>query len=374
MKEWTRPGPWHKLCLVLVGLITTLGPTNLAFSRRAKLTPAKIKQIKKTNKSFKQCRKDALAQLKKGGMSKERFALALSSCQEKFPGASLYTQCKRKALLNARRQNISPEQELFRCRRFLLAASFDPKERLPLFVHNGQMYFAGSGMNRTTPLRSLPPPNFNCSRLNAVARNPEKAQYILFGNHPRTFAGLAGLPGPALRKLLHYRAAPRKQGQHVPGLGQLYGSPLNPSGALFFPTAPCDFEGVLGKMFSGISTYYLIDSASSSATPYFGIAYFKKDQKTARTEHLVRGLLRQLGKNFQVIRKNPLASFVAAAPLNETDEEQDPKNLCAAPRLHRFVGVVQARRENPSRPEYLILANIKNLCTFGDRIGKRLTR
>jgi hypothetical protein len=37
------------------------------------------------------------------------------------------------------------------------------------------------------------------------------------------------------------------------------------------------------------------------------------------------------------------------------------------------VGVVQGRKDAPTQPEYLILANVKNLCEFGDKLGKRLT-
>ena len=44
------------------------------------------------------------------------------------------------------------------------------------------------------------------------------------------------------------------------------------------------------------------------------------------------------------------------------------------PRQHRFVGIVQAHKDKPNKPEYLILANVKNLCDFGDRLAKRLVQ
>ena len=131
----------------------------------------------------------------------------------------------------------------------------------------------------------------------------------------------------------------------------------------------------VSDIFSGMSAYYLIDSAGSGVTPYFGIAYFKADQEKITTPKLTAALIRLLGNNFKAQSKDQLTTFIAAGQVTETeaDDDKDPKNLCKQPRQHRFVGVVQGKDGNPKKPEYLILANVKALCDFGDRLGKRIT-
>ena len=120
--------------------------------------------------------------------------------------------------------------------------------------------------------------------------------------------------------------------------------------------------------------HYLIDHGASSVTPYFGIAYYKGDQRRVTTAKLIQALLRTLGPTYKSTPKNDYVTFIAAANLTEVDDEQDPKNLCKQPRQHRFVGIVQAHKDKPNKPEYLILANVKNLCDFGDRLAKRLVQ
>ncbi len=33
--------------------------------------------------------------------------------------------------------------------------------------------------------------------------------------------------------------------------------------------------------------------------------------------------------------------------------------------------MIQGQKDEPEKPEYVIVANIKNLCDFGDRVAKR---
>lgn len=356
---------------ILLALGAALAPEP-ALAQKAKLTPAKIKQIKKNRKSFENCRKDALRQLKDGTITKKKFEVALNTCKENFPGASLYISCKKSAIKTAQSKNISADEAIEQCKRYLLAASFDPNAAIPFFVDNGQIYFAGIGLNKSQPVTSLSPPNFGCDKLNNVAKNPASAQYLLFGNHPRTFSGLAEKKGDALMKALTI-TKPKEKGIDVEGFGRVFGDPKSASGTVFFPSSSCDFDSDPGENFAGLSAYYLLDAQGSIATPYFGIAYYKQSQSSVTTGKLVQGIIRELGSSFKSFKKNDTVTFVAAASVSETDAEQDPKNLCKQPRQHRFVAVVQGRKDQPSSPEYVILANIKALCDFGDKMSKRLT-
>jgi hypothetical protein len=356
--------------LTLIGL-TLIGPP--AAAKTSKLSPAKVKQIKKTNKSFNNCRKDALASLKSGNVSKKKFEVMLTTCQESFPGASLYVACKKEAVRAAAANKIEPDAAAAQCQRYLLAASFDPTLAFPFFAEKGQLYFAGIGLNKDVPVKSLRPPNFDCEALGDAAADPQNAQYFLFGNHPNAFAALAKLGGKDLAKLTGVEKA-KKAGVDIAGFGRIFGTPANDKAVVYFPSASCDFDGELGELFSGLSAYYLLDVSSGVATPYFGIAYYRDTQKSVTVAELVQQTVKGLGGNFRVYskNKNKRVSFVASGSIAETDEEQDPKNLCKAPRDHRFIAVVQAERGKSGRPEYLLVANVKNLCDFGDKLARRL--
>lgn len=351
----------------------TAWPAPFSSAKTSDLTPAKVKQIKKTRKSYEACRKDVLLALKNGAITKTKFETQLSTCKENWPGADLYITCKRQAISAARAQNVAEEQAIEQCKRYLTATAFDPDAPVPFFIESGQIYFAGIGLNRSQPVSALKPPNFGCDKLRKAANDPSLGLYLLFGNDPRTFAGLSELKGNDLLKTLKIGKATAK-GVDVPDFGRVYGNLRGKSGVVFFPTGACDFEAEPGDLYAGLSAYYLLDAAGNAATPYFGIAYYKSEQQTITTAKLIQAVTRMLGPTFKSSTKNNLVHFIAAASLSETDDEQDPKNLCRPPRPHRFVGVVQARKEKPSQPDYLILANVKSLCDYGDRLGKRLTQ
>ena len=345
-----------------------------ALAKKSGLSPAKIKQFKKTSANFESCRKQAITQLKAGSISQKKFEISLRQCKENFPGADLYVACKKTAIKSAKAKNIAPDKAITQCRRYMVAASFDPADPLPIFIDDGKIFFSGVGLNQqSTPLNAVSPPNFDCARLAANARNPDQAQYLLFGNHPSKFAGFSGMSSADLVKKLKIKK-PSKEGVLVSDLGKVSGNPKDKNAVLFFPTAPCDFESELGEIFAGISTYHLIDASGSAITPYFGIAYYKQGQTKITTERAIQGLVKELGGTFKTFAKGNNVTFIAADNFSETDDEEDPKNLCDQPRVHRFVAVVQGRKDDPEKPEYFIIANIKNLCDFGDRITKRLTK
>jgi hypothetical protein len=340
-------------------------------AKQSQLTPAQIKQINKTHNSFETCRKDAIELLKQGKVSKKKFEIALNACKDNFPGSDLYITCKKQAIQTASSKNIAPDQLVEQCKRYLLATSFDPTNPLPYFSEAGQLYFAGIGLNRSLPTAALTPQNFNCENVAKLIRTPRQAQYLLFGNHPQTFAGLTEVKSADIDQFLKLRK-PSTTGTDVDGFGRVFRDPATPDATVFFPAAACDFDAQPGDIFAGLSAYYLLDRSGSSVTPYFGIAYYHRDQRRINTSKLIQGLIRTLGPEYKTFNKNKNVTFIAAASLPERDEEQDPKNLCRQPRQHRFIGVVQGFKDKPTLPEYAMIVNIKNLCDFGDRLAKRL--
>lgn len=358
--------------IAALGLVALCCSSSPGLAKAPKLTPAKMKQIKKSRKSFEACRKDALTQLKGKKIDKAVFEAQVETCTEHFPGASLYISCKKAAIKTAASKGISPQEEAEQCKRYLLAASFDPKEPVPVFIEQDKLYVAGIGMNQRVPVAGLKPPNFDCESLPEVSLNPASAQYILFGNHPQLFTGLTDLDGPGLVKALKFKKVQPK-GVDRAGFGRIFGDPKSAASVAYFPAAACDFDAELGETFAGISNYYLLDGTDKSATPYFGIVYYKSDQKAVTTPQLVKAVLQQLGSGFKSFKKNAQVTFIATESVKkETDEEGDPKNLCRPPRPHHFVAVVQGRKDAPLEPEFLLVASVKNLCDFGDVVGKRL--
>jgi hypothetical protein len=190
---------------------------------------------------------------------------------------------------------------------------------------------------------------------------------------------LSGRDLANLLKLENPAKSDQKRGTGTKGFGRVFGNLDSPRATVFFPSAPCDFDGQLGKLFSGLSAFYLIDNESGDVTPYFGIAYYRPGIKELTTKALVTKLIGVLnagdksGGGYSAIIKNDTTAFVAKSDFREFDDEKDPRNVCKDPRNHSMIGIVQAAKDNPARPRYLVVANIKNLCEYGDRLASRLT-
>ena len=363
------------LQLITLALSVLSGWPAPVYAKQHGLAPARSKQITQTLKSFDVCRKEAITLLKKGPAGKLNFEAAISSCKETYPGADLYITCKKQAMQAALNARIAPDLVVSQCKHYLVATTYLPNQPFPLLVDGEAAYFAGVGLNRTQPAAALAPPNFDCHKIHEILPNIKRADYSLIGNHPQLFSGLAELKGADLLKALKLKKPTSqgiKEGIDVDGFGRLYDDPRKREATVYFPAAACDLKVESGPIYSGLSVYYLLDQAESRVTPYFAIAYYRKDQQAVTTSKLIQKLNRALGSEFKVFHRNDSITFIAADSLPETDREHDPKNLCRQPRPHQVLGIIQAHKDKLSQPEYLILANIKNLCEFGDRLAKRL--
>ena len=366
--------------LMTLALTVVSGWSSPVYAKQSGLAPARSKKITQTLKSFDVCRKEAIKLLKQGPAGSRKFEAAISTCKETYPGADLYITCKKQAMQAALNARIAPDQVVSQCRHYLVATTFLPNQPFPLLIDGEMAYVAGIGLNRTQAATSLAPPNFDCHKIKEVLPNIKRADYNLIGNHPQLFSGLAELKPADLPTTLKLKKPTKegikeriKEGIDVAGFGRLFYDPKKPESAtVYFPAAACDLQVEPGPIFSGLSTYYLLDQAASTVTPYFAIAYYRKEQKAVTTDILIKKLHLAFGSEFKVFHRNDSVTFIAAEPLQETDDEHDPKNLCRQPRPHQLLGIIQAHKDKLSQPEYLILANIKNLCEFGDRLAKRL--
>ncbi len=339
------------------------------------LTPAKINDQQKSNQSYQECVGLATRAVKSGKLQTQDLAVAVSRCGEKFPSIALFNSCKKSVLKNAKGKDLSA-LDFSQCKKIQSAVDFNPAVATPLYVGEGMAFFAGVGLNHELSVNDMQAPNFTCERFSEAVKDiPNKAHHILFGNNARMF-----LTGPEQAKYLQalkVRASKIQKGKKyndIIGLGRVFGEPLTEQSMIYFPSASCDFKGVSGQTLSGLSIYYLPDNEAKMATPYFGIAYYKANQKTITTPELVADLLSKLGSDFMAYSKDASTVFISARPFQEVDRERDPRNICKLPRQHQFVAVVRTMATNSNTPEYLLLANVRNLCDYGDRLARKMAQ
>jgi hypothetical protein len=339
------------------------------------LAPIPVKDQQKSNQNYQDCVKSAAAAVKSGKLKTQELSGAIAKCGDKFPAAALFNDCKRNVLKNAKGKDISA-LDFSECKRLQAAVEFNPQAAVPVFVAQGSAFFAGIGLNRDLPMNELQPPNFTCERFLAAAQDiPNKAHHILFGNNARVFA--AGPDQAKFLQALKAKAGKPSKGQKfndIVGFGRVFGDPLTDPSMVYFPSASCDFRGVTGQILSGLSVYYLPDNEAKMATPYFGIAYYKQNQKTVKTPELVAELSAKLGPEFKAYSKDTTTIFISAVPFQEVDRERDPRNICKVPRQHQFVAVIRTLATNTNAPEYLLLANVRNMCDYGDRLARKMGR
>jgi hypothetical protein len=347
---------------IFIALFLIYGPHLNAsdISNSKTLTPAKLKEIRRGNRSYQECLKSAA----KTATEPTQLPELMKQCREKFPAAGLYTECKQRRLKGLAKGSVNFSKELQECRKLLVAQSFDGVNMVPFFLQDNEMFFAGIGLNQPSTIGALDPPNFSCERLQTAFSDPQRANYFLFGNDPTLFTPTSP---DSYKDYLKKQLNPKKGSSILlPGLGKVDGVGKDP--VLYFPMAACDYDGQTeDKKFSGISLYYLMQYQTKVATPHAGIIFYKDAQ--LKTSELARTISSRLGPSFTAIQKNESTTFFAEADILDRDGEGDPKNLCKKPRLNRFLLVLQSHAGQPERPEFLLVANIKNLCDYGDHVA-----
>lgn len=355
-------------------LLVSSGFGNLPRLKAAgKLSPAVRQNIQTSNRSFKKCRSDALTLMKGGKLSPKRLKRRLVGCKEKFPGASLYIDCKKKALkaLKGKKDKVKVKEKIAECKQLLRDTSFEAEKPIPFNLYRSKYFFAGIGFNKRLSLRELDLPNFDCSNAKSAVKKPKSAEFFLFGNHPQMFRVFSRSSPRQLIKDLKLPKAMPPDGHFVPNLGKVFGNVASKSASLFFPSTSCVFNGQLGSNFTGLSIYYLIDTKSSLLLPYFTIAFYHPDFSALSKKEMISEINKMLStsseRTYTQTSISKLIDVISNGKIKEFDEEGDPRNLCAKPRRHRMISVIKGRENKPEKIEYVIMANIRNLCQFGDR-------
>jgi hypothetical protein len=353
--------------LIAVSFCAQAAPS--ASPKKSPLKPASAAQPLKDNTSYTNCRKEVVIKFKGKKAKPSELKDALEVCDERFPAIALFKDCKAQKLKEFKSDRTAVQNALKYCKLILDAATFDQKSSLPFSIIAGQFFYAGIGLNKPISSRDHELPNFNCEKITETFDDLAEPEYVLFGSEPRNFSALKNIERQNLLALLRgKKSAGNDPFYDVPGFGRLYVKDQ----AVFFPVTSCSFSTNPGKYFEDHKLYYLIDFKTKELTPYFGISFFKKSQKEVTSQALAQEVAKKLGPKFKVNAHNKRSFVISEDAITAFDSEGDPKNICAAPRSHRRIGIIKNDAINPTRPEYLIVANIKNVCDFGDVLAGRL--
>ena len=356
------------------------------------------------------CRKRIIDSLQKRAAPQAIIQKLLVGCRDQFPGTAAFIDCKKNAAQEYKSDSPQMVAAVNDCKAQYKKYSFDPLSPIPIFIDEKEAYFAGAGLNvirrielppkegapGATPQTGAPPAtggdvppilqkpnnfgNFSCDPLVEVFQGKRPPEVLLTGNHPHSFTPIADLPLNKFRKLLKImppKGKPTPAQLEMPIKVKMFGEidyPFSDSNiSLFFPTGFCYFENRMGNLFDGIKLYYLVDEMHRLAMPYFGIAFFKQEAHLP-VDVIVKKLSTVLGPSFKRIVTGQGIHYFTQAPLQEFDEEGDPSNLCKEPRAHTYLALFREMKQPAKGPQFLIFANIHNLCTFGDILLKKIDK
>ncbi len=320
---------------------------------------------------------------------KARTKRAIASCRDRYPAVSVLIDCKREMTQAYGDNPQDLKAALQQCRTDYQKLSFDAKDELPFTFHDQLIFFAGAGMNHSVLLREKEDDkqpdalymgenfgNFSCTPLLESMFERRSAEYLLFGADLQTYTALKHVDRNKLKDAFTWTPMPKNPGTFQPVLdrtmGELYWNPADGNVTNYFPSAFCFYNRRLNTPYEAIKIYYLLDRKVRQATPYFGIAFFRP-QKGPQAQELAQKIQEALGKSYQVSQPKPDAFLVSAGPTPQLDSENDPKNICTSDPKPTVMAVVH-RPIKDTLADYMILANVGNLCRFGDRMASRFLK
>ncbi len=309
---------------------------------------------------FESCRKETLQ------LPKPQRAAAVKQCNEAYPGSQAYIDCKKSAFkaFQGKGKKLL-EREMESCKKLLTSLSFDPKDPKPFAMMQGKAYFAGISLHRKLKAKKIAVQNFSCDELRLALEEPTAAEYLLFGNLPQLFSGFKSEASPELLPKLAKDWQKHDKDWLIPHLGVMAGGASKKLGPLYFPAGRCDFTPDTGDFLNGMSLYFLLDAKNLELTPYFGIAFYNETH-AIKARAQAQKMKELLGEPYKILKNKGGVFFITSADLLEYDDEGDPMNVCRAPRKHSLIGIVKPGTDDLA--EYAVVANVTNLCRFGDEL------
>lgn len=362
---------------------------SFAASRKDKIALDDRPESVKERSDYTSCRRKVLMRAKKHPNLKDSATKAgLAQCKDEYPAASFLVDCKKAALEKFARDAERLQTGLNTCKTRFERLNFDPDALVPFYVAGSKAYFAGAGMNvpRKLNLSNTKAEaedgeelqsvndfgNFSCDVAVNMMRDKQPEEYVLFGNHPRDFEGMDAITDDALRKKLNLAKRAKSGDDYVDYKDEMrvYGDLRDESLSVYFPLTYCHFNRKLGNNFQSVKVYYLADKAKQLLMPYFGISFYRKGKKV-EPKKVIADIIDAMGDGYKVVNSRKGVTFIGKSPIEEFDDEGDPKNMCKQPRSNDFVAILKTD-EAEKQADYLILSNVTNLCKYGDRIVSRI--
>ena len=353
---------------------------------------------------FLKCRKDAVA---RQGADGTTLKADIEACRDRFPEAAVYMSCKKKAIgslatgglessgkpgkdsaTDSAKDAALIRGEIAQCVRKARAASVATDATIPLFkTASGDLTFAGLGLSEPVPIKQLGHPDFNCSHVEQLISGGTKPEFLGFGNHPHLFPAWKALSGKAFEGLLVPVKDPRgkkgkskKKGKAAPtaeeyrsirGIGRVYGWPMSNKSAVMFPLGYCYATRRLDDKYREMKMYYLIDRQRQVALPYLGVAFYTPEARVQATR--VESLANKILGITLPAQRSPRGGklIFAGSKIENFDEEGDPLNLCGGTRAVKYLAVAKERLADKGNVDFFLMANVGNLCQYGDSIAER---
>lgn len=351
----------------------------MAISTSALLKPliAQNSSGKQTQKSednpyerFKQCRVKALKTFSKPKQI-ARLKKELRSCKEASPQAIEYERCK-KTSLKVHKKDISKARNAIEaCREVMMAKTFQKKKELPLERVEDRLFFAGVDLNQEIQLGQLDKklPGFDCTPLKEAMSGEGEPDFILFGNRMTSFSselkGAAESLNASLKKLSWKKDKSQEQYKDIRGIGRFFGNDKGQS--LFFPTSFCTYARPTGRFYEALKIYYLLNLKEKKLVPFFGLSFYRRSKDVSDEKEIISQLKLELAGEFREFATQRGAIYLVEDEIAEFDREDDPFDVCHLPRRHKIISVIKARKADDRSAMLMVVANIKNLCHFGDQ-------
>jgi hypothetical protein len=319
----------------------------------------------------------------------KRLQNGLAACKDRYPAVSIMIDCKKEMAAAYRDDHDALKAALIECRNEYKKYTFNPKNPVPFILRGDQVFFAGAGLNRSHPIRAQEEGdptnglymgedfgNFSCSSLHKTMFRELQPEYLLFGNDPFIYTPLRHarreefLKAVGLAAALNKPTAPLLSVHH--DFGELHYDPSSQETINYFPMSYCHFDRKLGTVYEGMKIYYLVDRVSTQVTPYFGSAFYRQDSRVPAKE-LAERIRSILGDQYRTFQPKPGVTLISQVEPRDFDKEGDPKNVCQSGQESPYMAVV-TEREKTGLASYALLANISNLCRYGDKISSRFLK
>jgi hypothetical protein len=295
----------------------------------------------------------------------------ISTCSGKYPIFKALTACQIQHLKNKGLGKSQLLKKVKACKKAYHFSSPKPENSLPIGTLNGELFFAGWPLTSKTTLSALQQAGWSCDHAIKSISAPEQRYFNLFGNDPTIFKRLK----PLMRKSLLRKYSKRSQDSssnenylNIPNIGRLYSDSKRQNPLLFFGTSTCSLN--LNHKDVRDIQLHLLNLDDDNFLPFYGLIFYNQTSSAPKLAYANALLTKIVGppsnhpkeKTKKLFSKEKFVVF---------DKEGDPKNLCKKPRKHKEIAVLSSPIKQKKSLSYILVANILNLCKYGDLIDPR---